>query len=456
MSRPQMNRDDIRKLLGGYATGTLTPGEQEALFEAALQDQELFDALAREQSLRDLLRDPAAKAQLLAALDERPLPWYRRLGWWRPAAAVVAMAGLSAVVVTTVRNHRAPQTETVARVNPPPAELRPAPVAPQMLDQVVAAPPKQKATAVNRRYSAPAPAPAAAPATEAETKPAASVAVGALSAGLRDAPQPGRRGGSGGGGGGSVGGVVGGVIGGIAGGTPGRAVPPAAQPQFQAAPPAPDARNTVMVEAAGQQVQVAAVSDAKTLFFGVPPAVQSFAPRQGAQNQTIDGAAPAPAQQQVQQGQQGTQQAAQNQLARAVAQSTAKTLQIQQPANPGVRYRIVPQFEANGQPAGTVRLEFTANDNGTLTVTSAGQTLVTRTLARMAPYTTEPLTPRGQELTVVFSRQSAVSVTRAEFDARKDALKKDAALQRSDSPEGTYVVADPASPQVTFTITLKQ
>jgi len=29
-----MNRDDIQKLLGGYATGTLTPEEQQALFEA--------------------------------------------------------------------------------------------------------------------------------------------------------------------------------------------------------------------------------------------------------------------------------------------------------------------------------------------------------------------------------------------------------------------------------------
>ena len=61
-----MNREDIQKLLGGYATGTLTPEEQQALFAAALEDQEIFDALGREQALRDLLRDPSAKAQLLA------------------------------------------------------------------------------------------------------------------------------------------------------------------------------------------------------------------------------------------------------------------------------------------------------------------------------------------------------------------------------------------------------
>lgn len=93
-----MDRQDVQKLLGGYATGTLTPEEQQALFEAALTDQELFDALIREQSLRDLLRDPAARAELLASMDERPLPWYQR--FWRPVAIVAtAAAGLLAVGV---------------------------------------------------------------------------------------------------------------------------------------------------------------------------------------------------------------------------------------------------------------------------------------------------------------------------------------------------------------------
>ena len=78
-----MTRDDIQKLLGGYATGTLTPEEQQALFEAALSDQELFDALAREEALREVMADPAARAQLLAAASEAPVPWYRQ--WWRVA-----------------------------------------------------------------------------------------------------------------------------------------------------------------------------------------------------------------------------------------------------------------------------------------------------------------------------------------------------------------------------------
>jgi len=111
-----MNRDTIQKLLGGYATGTLTPEEQQALFAAALDDQELFDALAREQSLRDLLRDPAAKARVLMALDTAAPRWYRRR-WWLPAAAAVAMAGVGLMAVVVMRRQaHAPAAVIVAEV----------------------------------------------------------------------------------------------------------------------------------------------------------------------------------------------------------------------------------------------------------------------------------------------------------------------------------------------------
>ena len=116
-----MNREDIQKLLGGYATGTLTPEEQEALFAAALEDQELFDALVREQALRDLLRDPAAKAELLAAL-ETPA----RGGFWnwfhRPLAVGLAMAGVMAIAVVALMvgtRLRPPAPAIVAQMKPP-------------------------------------------------------------------------------------------------------------------------------------------------------------------------------------------------------------------------------------------------------------------------------------------------------------------------------------------------
>ena len=111
-----MNRDDIQKLLGGYATGTLTPEERQALFEAALSDQELFDALAREEALRGVLSDPAARAHLLAAIDNAPAPWYRQ--WWRPMV-VVAAAVLAVVGVAVWEHSREPKPLTVAKVELP-------------------------------------------------------------------------------------------------------------------------------------------------------------------------------------------------------------------------------------------------------------------------------------------------------------------------------------------------
>src|SRR5262245_21004981 len=127
----EMSRDEIQKLLGGYATGTLTAAEQEALFAAALDDQELFDALAREQSLRDLLRDPAAKAHLLSALDEKPKS--RWAPWWRPAAIGLSMAALTVVVVRQIPP--TPRPEALAVVEPKSAPAAPAidqPVAPRV------------------------------------------------------------------------------------------------------------------------------------------------------------------------------------------------------------------------------------------------------------------------------------------------------------------------------------
>jgi hypothetical protein len=129
-----MSRDDARKLLGGYATGTLTAEEQRALFEAALEDQELFDWLVREQALRDLLGDPAARAQLLAAVDGTSAPWYRR--WWRPvpvavlATALTALMAVVAIVAVRQSSRPARRRVTMARVVMPPPVASPAPILP--------------------------------------------------------------------------------------------------------------------------------------------------------------------------------------------------------------------------------------------------------------------------------------------------------------------------------------
>jgi hypothetical protein len=134
-----MNRQDIQKLLGGYATGTLTPEEQEALYAAALEDQELFDALGNEQALRDLLRDPVAKAELLSSLDA---PASVRGGYWawlrRPLVTGLATAGVVAVSAIAVWHgtHPAalPSPAIVAELKPQPV---PVPAPPAALPEVV-------------------------------------------------------------------------------------------------------------------------------------------------------------------------------------------------------------------------------------------------------------------------------------------------------------------------------
>ncbi len=111
-----MSGEDIRKLLGGYATGTLSKDEQQALFEAALRDEKLFAALAVEQALREMLDDPANRAAVLRALEPPPAR-----GWaWRWMVPVGIAAGL--VVITSVifvfQRPTAPSTFEMAKALP--------------------------------------------------------------------------------------------------------------------------------------------------------------------------------------------------------------------------------------------------------------------------------------------------------------------------------------------------
>jgi hypothetical protein len=96
-----MSPQEIEKLLGGYATDTLTEEERRTLFEAALGNQALFDALADEQALRDVMADPSSRAHLLAALRQErstPLGWFA--AWWRRPSVIAAAAAVAAGIVT--------------------------------------------------------------------------------------------------------------------------------------------------------------------------------------------------------------------------------------------------------------------------------------------------------------------------------------------------------------------
>ena len=130
-----MTPDDARKLLGGYATGSLTEAERKALFEAALEDQELFDELAGEQVLKEVLDEPGARQRLLSALESGP---HRDVWWMRPwpwAAAIVTLAVVLGVMIFT----RTPPPE-------PPQQIAQVMKSPEPAAAPVAAPPPARPT----------------------------------------------------------------------------------------------------------------------------------------------------------------------------------------------------------------------------------------------------------------------------------------------------------------------
>jgi hypothetical protein len=111
-----------RLLVAGYATDSLAEAEQRTLLRAALDDQELFDSLVEADGLREMLDDPAARQQLLAALD-RPTLGERLRDWFeRPATlldlaaiAVLALAALAGFALLALPQARLAHTPADSR-----------------------------------------------------------------------------------------------------------------------------------------------------------------------------------------------------------------------------------------------------------------------------------------------------------------------------------------------------
>jgi len=148
-----MKPDEVMRLLGGYATGTLSEQERKALFEAALEKQELFDALADDEALRELLADAGFRQRLIGALEARKPAFGERLAGWLRRPVPVALAGTVAVAVVAV--------VTVTRTSGPTTALREIAVMKQSAPMPEAAAPEPEI--------APAPAPAAVPPVEKKT-----------------------------------------------------------------------------------------------------------------------------------------------------------------------------------------------------------------------------------------------------------------------------------------------
>ena len=123
-----MISDQMRRLLAGYATNSLTEDERKSLFQASLDDQEIFNALHEEQALKDLLDDPASRVEIRAALDRSaadPQPaWWTR--WWTWTAAAAAVAA-TVVIVTVVRQQQPVLAPPVASVQTPSQAIVPQP-----------------------------------------------------------------------------------------------------------------------------------------------------------------------------------------------------------------------------------------------------------------------------------------------------------------------------------------
>lgn len=147
--------DDIRNLLGGYATGTLTEEEKKSLFEAALHDDALFAALADEQALKELLEDGAVRAQLLRATEEPRFTVLGALREWfeHPKSKALVATGtvlLAVIGVQQVRDvsRQQSKTSTMAELRvpaQPPAEAPQRAVDPLAAARQQPAPPRDSA-----------------------------------------------------------------------------------------------------------------------------------------------------------------------------------------------------------------------------------------------------------------------------------------------------------------------
>jgi len=125
-----MKPEEAKKLLGGYATGSLTSEERDALFDAALRDQKLFDALADEEALRELLDDDTYRRELVAELAERPSLLQRFTLWWAHPGSLAWAGSAAALVLAAILVYQIgkppPAQFEVAQVARPSPDIAPA------------------------------------------------------------------------------------------------------------------------------------------------------------------------------------------------------------------------------------------------------------------------------------------------------------------------------------------
>jgi hypothetical protein len=144
------------KLIGGWVAGTLTESERSVLLRASLENQALFDAMADEEGMREVLADPAVRRELAAMLQPR-----RTDGFWQRLFKPGPMAAFGTAVLAMMAFFvmRRPALEERA-LAPASAVLKnEAPAAPVITSQS-AKPEPVRAARRKSRPLPPAPAPA--------------------------------------------------------------------------------------------------------------------------------------------------------------------------------------------------------------------------------------------------------------------------------------------------------
>lgn len=132
------NRDRARELLGGLASGILTPEERQTLFKAALHDQNLFNEVADELEFAAFLKSPETRVQLANKIEVEPerRSWIAAKSRWLALTGALAAASVVFVALWNRPGHptavEPPHQEEVAAAAPaaPPVD-QPAQQAPQ-------------------------------------------------------------------------------------------------------------------------------------------------------------------------------------------------------------------------------------------------------------------------------------------------------------------------------------
>jgi hypothetical protein len=107
-----MSPENPEHLLSSYALGGLSPEEKEQLLAAALKDQDLFDRLVEEETIRLGLEQPANRERLIAAL--RP-SWKERIAdSFRQPKYLVLVAGAAALLAVGIAIWPRPSSDKLA------------------------------------------------------------------------------------------------------------------------------------------------------------------------------------------------------------------------------------------------------------------------------------------------------------------------------------------------------